>query len=65
MTELKGDEEFNKKLEEISKMDLTAIQRLMAQLAAIEEMCKKNNCSFQDLYNKATESKKEENQKPA
>jgi len=65
MVELKGDEEFNKRLEEISKMNLSAIQRLMAQLAAIEEMCKKNNCSFQDLFAKALESKKEENQKPS
>jgi hypothetical protein len=65
MVELKGDEEFNKRLEEISKMDLSAMQRLMAQLAAIEDMCKKNNLSFQDLLVKATESKKEENQKPA
>jgi hypothetical protein len=63
MVELKGDEEFNKRLEEISKMDISAMQRLMAHLAAIEELCKKNNCSFQDLFAKAVESKKE-NQKP-
>jgi hypothetical protein len=64
MVKLIGDEEYTKRLREISKMKLSAQETLLAHLAAIEELCKNNNISFNDIFQKAMDLKKKENQEP-
>ena len=55
MIELRGYEEFKKRIIELDKKEMRAHVKFLLHLAAIAELCKKNDYDFADILIKSVD----------